>query len=83
MLFTIDLVGGVLNLSETLVPHLKLMFVNAAGNKVGDLLSKDMPFLAVCPDCGPNPTALLPEPGSLALASLGLFAALGVRRKLA
>ena len=82
MLFTIDLTGGVMDLSETLVPHLKLMFVDAAGNKVGDLLSQDMPWVAVCPDCGPNPTVILvPEPGSLALAGFGLFSLLAFRRR--
>jgi hypothetical protein len=78
MTFTIDLTGGALNLGESLTPHLKLRFVDAAGNKVGDLLSQTMTYL---PPGSPDPFSFVPEPTSVALAGLGLFAVALTRRK--
>lgn len=77
MLFTFDLTGGVLDMGQFDPVHLKIQFLNAAGNKQGTLLSRDLTW--VPPDG--DPRGNVPEPASLALVGLGLMAAGVVTRR--
>lgn len=77
MFFTIDLTGGALAIDSG-GPHLKVRFLDATGAKQGDLLSQDLPWVN---DTPVNPAEQVPEPGTLALAGLGLLGALAARRR--
>jgi hypothetical protein len=68
MLFSFTFAAGKAKLNET--PHLKVRFLDSAGNKVGSLLSTDL-----------GPDVQVPEPGSLALLGMSLVALVGLRRK--
>jgi len=67
MTFTIDLNGSITVGANG--PHLKVNFMNAAGEQIGSLLSDNLPSTQV------------PEPSSLALLGLGLFGAPFLGRK--
>lgn len=67
MMFNFTFASSVANHTDT--PHLKVRFLDANNDKVGSLLSMDLPSVNV------------PEPGTLALFGLGLVVLVGVRRK--
>lgn len=70
MIFTFTFMGGVLDLDT---PHVKVHFLNAAGNKQGSLLSMDVPATVT----------MIPEPETYALllAGLGMLGFAARRRK--
>lgn len=66
MYFDFDFIGGSVVSSQTDTPHLKVRFVDKAGNKVGSLLSADLQSV--------------PEPSALFLMGAGLLG-LGFARR--
>jgi hypothetical protein len=79
MTFTIDLAGS-LDIGDG-SPHLKVNFTNAAGTKIGSLLSLDIPLVSSSSSSSSGTTSssssstssgTISEPGTSALALLGL-----------
>ena len=82
MLFSFTINGGaVLDLDDA-GPHLKLNFSDASGNKIGDILSLNMP-LSTSSSTGSTGGSgnRVPEPGTLGLLGLGLLG-IGYGRRL-
>ena len=75
MVFTFSFSGGAPTLAE---PHLKLHFLDAAGNKTGDLLSQTITLAAAAtpPAATPSPIPAPAQPGSSAPVATPLDPAL-------
>ena len=77
MQFLITFTGGAFNIADT-GPHLKALFLDGVGKKVGSLLSANLPLND--PGCTVNCNPEIPEPATLALVGLALLGA-GVARR--